>query len=153
MKAEEFFAGHWPALVPGLRAMLAKAGAPTAERDDLIQETALRLFGMWDSVDRDRSVEPLARRIAMNVWRDQWRSRGQREVIGEIPEQVSDRDTERTALARIEVAEVSRAMATLRPGVADVLRVAAREAEGTAVQARTPAAVRMARTRARRALA
>jgi RNA polymerase sigma-70 factor (ECF subfamily) len=152
MDAGEFFAVGWPELVPRLRAMLARAGAPVAEREDLVQETALRLFRMWDSVDPERPVEPLARRIAMNAWRDQWRRRGEREVLGEVPELAAAVDTERAALARVEVAEVSRALSVLPAGAARVLRVAAREAECGAELLRTPASVRMARSRARRAL-
>jgi DNA-directed RNA polymerase specialized sigma24 family protein len=154
MDANEFFANRWSALVPGLRAALAKAGAPEADRDDLVQETALRLFGMWEQVDQDRPVAALARRIALNAWRDQWRRRGTREVVGAVPEQASAQDTERAALARVEVGEVSRAFASLRPSTVQVLQMAARAAEGQGVD-REPvlASVRMARSRARRALA
>jgi RNA polymerase sigma-70 factor (ECF subfamily) len=153
MSPEEYFATLWPALVPKLRAMLARAGAPVADRDDLVQETALRLYRMWPTVDHERGVEPLARRIAMNAWRDQWRRRGEREVLGDVPESATAHDTERAALARLEVHEVSRAMARLRPATAAVLRTAAMDAEcGAAADGGTPAAVRMARSRARRAL-
>jgi DNA-directed RNA polymerase specialized sigma24 family protein len=152
MDAEEFFAGSWLELAPRLRAMLARAGAPTAERDDLVQETALRLFGMWDRVDPALPIEPLARRIAMNAWRDQWRRRGEREVLGDVPELATGSDTERAALAKVEVGEVSRALWTLPVSTAQVLRIAATESErGDAHLAATPA-LRMARTRARRAL-
>lgn len=152
MDAGEFFAVSWPELAPRLRSMLARAGAPTAERDDLVQETALRLFGMWDSVDPERPIEPLARRIAMNAWRDQWRRRGEREVLGDVPELATGSDTERAALARVELGEVSRALATLPLGTAQVLRVAAGEAERGDAHIATTSALRMARTRARRAL-
>jgi RNA polymerase sigma-70 factor (ECF subfamily) len=150
--AEEFFTVGWPDLVPRLRAMLARAGAPVAEREDLVQETALRLFRMWDSVDPERPVEPLARRIAMNVWHDQWRRRGEHEVTGDVPDVAAGADTERAALARVQVLEVSRALSTLPATTARVLRVAARDAECGPEQVRTPTSVRMARSRARRAL-
>jgi len=153
MSPEEYFATEWPALVPKLRTMLARAGAPAAERDDLVQETALRLYRMWPKIDQERGVEPLARRIATNAWRDQWRRRGEREVLGDVPEAAAGHDTERAALARVEVREVSRALARLRPATAAVLRVAATEAESDALaEGGTPAALRMARCRARRAL-
>ena len=153
MSPEEYFATEWPALVPKLRTMLARAGAPVAEREDLVQETALRLYRMWPKIDQERGVEPLARRIATNAWRDQWRRRGEREVLGDVPEAAAGHDTERAALARVEVREVSRAMARLRPATAAVLRVAATEAESDGLaEGGTPAALRMARCRARRAL-
>lgn len=152
MDAGEFFAVGWPELVPRLRAMLARAGAPVVEREDLVQETALRLFGMWDSVDPGRPIEPLARRIAMNAWRDQWRRRGEREVVGLVPELAAAADTERSALARVEVTEVARALSTLPVRTATVLRVAAGEAESDEPGVPTSGSLRMARTRARRAL-
>lgn len=153
MSPEEYFATLWPKLVPKLRTMLARAGAPVTDRDDLVQETALRLYRMWPKVDHERGIEPLACRIAMNAWRDQWRRRGDREVLGDVPEVAAGPDTERVALARIEVHEVSRALGRLRPSTAAVLRVAAADAESDAsTEGGTPAALRMARCRARRAL-
>src|SRR5689334_3945351 len=98
MDVEGFFAEEWPVLVPKLKAALARAGAPVADRDDLVQETAMRLLGMWASVDGDRAVGALARTIALNVWRDQWRKTGRREVVGEAVDQVAACDTERAAL-------------------------------------------------------
>jgi len=152
MSPEEYFATLWPELVPKLRTMLARAGAPVSEREDLVQETALRLYRMWPTVDQERGVDPLARRIAMNAWRDQWRRRGEREVLGDVPDEAGSHDTERTALARVEVREVSRALGRLRPATAAVLRMAAADAESDAVEGGTPPALRMARCRARRAL-
>jgi DNA-directed RNA polymerase specialized sigma24 family protein len=152
MHADEFFATHWPALVPELRQALAKAGTPAADRADIVQETAVRLLRMWDRIDWERPVAPLAVRIALNAWRDQWRRRGAREVVGDVPEQTAPSDTERSAIARIHVGEVARALADLPPSTARVLRVAAAEAEVASVPAAS-AAVRMARSRARRALA
>jgi len=153
MDAETFFADEWPQMVPRLRAMLARAGAPPADRDDLVQETAVRLLRNWATIDPERGVEALARTIATNVWRDQWRRHGGREVLGEVPEQVAAADTERTAIARLHVREVSRALASLKPAVAETLRIAASEQEDDGRRTVTPASVRMARSRARRALA
>lgn len=151
MDAQEFFARDWPQLAPQLRAALARAGAPSADRDDLVQETAARLIAAWDTIDWSRGPEALARTIALNAWRDQWRRRGAREVIGDVPELPAALETERVAMARVEVSEVSRALRLLRPSTARVLQVAAEEAEG--VPSPSSAALRMARTRARRALA
>jgi len=152
MDVDDFFATRWPALVPELRQALAKAGAPPADRFDLVQETAARLLAMWDRIDWDRPVGALARRIALNAWRDQWRRQGSRELVGEVPEQHASGDTERFALARIEVGEVARALSELPPATANVLRLAAVDAELAPVAPASPA-LRMARTRARRALA
>ncbi|HEU5034516.1 MAG TPA: sigma-70 family RNA polymerase sigma factor, partial [Mycobacteriales bacterium] len=123
MQRETFFAERWPLMVPQLRAALAKAGAGPDDRDDLVQETAVRLLGMWDRIDWERPVEALAQRIAVNAWRDQWRRRGEREQLGELPEQASAADTERAALARVQVGEVARAFTTLGEGVVRTLRL------------------------------
>jgi DNA-directed RNA polymerase specialized sigma24 family protein len=150
---DEFFATRWPSLVPAVRATLAKAGVSPADRDDLVQETATRLFTMWERIDWDRPTGPLACRIALNSWRDQWRRYGDRELVGNVPEQPAGIDTERAALARVEVGEVARALATLSPDTAQVLRLAARDVEGEIRTSAPSASARMARTRARRALA
>jgi RNA polymerase sigma factor (sigma-70 family) len=153
MQAEKFFATEWPDVARSLRWMLARAGAPSRDQDDLVQETALRLLRIWDSVDPDRPVEALARRIATNAWRDQWRRRGSRELLGVLPEHEGLADTERAALARIEVQEVARALRTLRPRTAETLREAVCEVEGaTDCLGPASAALRMARSRARRQL-
>jgi RNA polymerase sigma factor (sigma-70 family) len=153
MQAEEFFATEWPDVARSLRWMLARAGAPERDQDDLVQETALRLLRIWASVDPHRPVEALARRIATNAWRDQWRRRGCRELLGGIPDNEGVADTERAALARVEVQEVARALRTLRPRTAETLRAAAYEVEGaTECIGPASAALRMARSRARRQL-
>jgi DNA-directed RNA polymerase specialized sigma24 family protein len=153
MQAEEFFANEWDGVASRLKSRLATVGAPPSERDDLVQETATRLLGMWDRIDPARPVEALAQTIAVNAYRDLWRSRGRRELIGDVPDQVAPANTERAALARIELMEVSRALAELRPSIALTLREAVRESEGAVrvCGAVTPRQ-RMARTRARRAL-
>jgi DNA-directed RNA polymerase specialized sigma24 family protein len=150
--AEEYFATDWPRLASGLKWMLARAGAPAWDQEDLVQETALRLFRMWPSIDATRPVEPLARRIAANAWTDQWRRRGQREQLGNVPDAATAVDTERAVLARLDVEEVGRALKAMRPVTAQTLRAAVRESEGGGDGTPTSAAVRMARTRARRLL-
>lgn len=151
MQRERFFAERWPEIVPQLRMALAKAGAAPEDRDDLVQETALRLLGMWERIDWQRPVEALAQRIALNAWRDQWRRRGDREQLGSLPELASASDTERAALASVQVREVAQAFTKLGEGVVRTLRAAVYDAEAFPVAGATPAA-RMARTRARRAL-
>lgn len=154
MDAEEFFANGWPELVSDLRRMLAKAGAPLHEQDDLVQETALRLLRMWDAIDPERPVAPLAARIALNAWRDHWRRLGSREQLGPVPDAVGTADTERAGLARVEVRDVARALARLRPETAGILRRAISDSAGLTARVPGPAtpAQRMARSRARRTL-
>lgn len=152
MDPSEFFATEWVAMTPRLRAKLARAGARHADQDDLLQETALRLLHMWDAIDWSRGADALATRIAVNAWRDEWRRRGAHEVLGDIPDAATGDATERTAIARIEVRDVSVALASLRPDLAALLRNSVTMMDDPRPVAAS-AAVRMARTRARRALA
>ena len=153
MNAETFFQERWRDMTPRVQIWLARAGAPSSEREDLVQETALRLYTMRERVDWERPVEPLAYRIAINLWRDQWRRRGNREVIADIPEQACTADTERAALARVEVGEVARLLSTMQQSTARILRAAVRRDADTKSGAPLTASERAARLRARRALA
>jgi DNA-directed RNA polymerase specialized sigma24 family protein len=152
--AAEFFADSWPGLVPELRRMLANAGAPTRDQEDLLQETAFRLLRMWHAIDFARPTAPLAARIALNVWRDQWRHLGSREQLGMLPDTAAATDTERAVLARVELREVAQALAGLRPQTVGILRKAISDCVGLTSdpEGPVPAAERVARSRARRAL-
>ena len=52
------FEAEWPLLARRLRFFLGRKHVPHAQQDDLIQDTALRLYKMWDSVDRTRPAWP-----------------------------------------------------------------------------------------------
>lgn len=133
----------WPALERRVRSVLAARGVRGEELHDLTQETGLRLFRAWDTLDPERPVQPYATTIALNAWRDGLkRAANHREtLIAAVPERPDALDVERTVLARLEVSRVSAALRLLRPRDREALTA---ETSG--------ASYRMARMRARREL-
>ena len=104
------FEAEWPLLSRRLRFFLGRKKVPHAQRDDLIQETALRLYKMWDSVDRTRPAWALTVTIALNLLRDEYRRAGHADIVAELPEIAQPYDVEQAGLARIELKKVRAAM-------------------------------------------
>jgi DNA-directed RNA polymerase specialized sigma24 family protein len=156
--SDDYFCGEWVEELPRLRRLLGRHGVPAHEVDDVIQETAVRLYAAWDRLYDGRPLRPLVTTIALNVARDYHRrSVHWARPVAAVPEDVlvDSRGVDSAVLARLEVARTARALKTLSDGhrravveaIADDLQ--AEEAGRT----RAPAATRMARTRARRHLA
>jgi len=151
------FDDEWAELAPRLSMMLAAKGVHAQDREDLLQETALRLYRVWEKLATDQPVWPFAVTIALNLWRDQLRAAvvRQRDVltanltesVGEAP---ATSDVERTVLARHELAQVG---AVMRELGADQRWLLLANDELHAVVAPLRPAERMARMRARRELA
>src|SRR5688500_11781533 len=95
------FEALWPALSVRLDRFLANRSVSPCRRDDLIQETAIRLFGIWTTVDRTRSPWPLTVTIALNLLRDESRAARNRELFGDLPEAEAAHQVEAAGLARI----------------------------------------------------
>jgi len=157
VRADDYFDGEWVDELPRLRRMLARHGVPADEVDDVVQETAVRLYSAWDRLFDGRPLRPLVTTIALNVARDYHRrSSHWARPVAAVPDDllIDNRSVDSAVLARLEVQRTARALSTLSPGhrrtvleaVADDLQ--AEEAGRT----RAPAATRMARTRARRHL-
>ncbi|MFN2388752.1 MAG: RNA polymerase sigma factor [Actinomycetota bacterium] len=106
---ERSFEIEWPILARRLDFLLARKCPSVADREDIIQETGLRLLGMWSRVDLHRSAAPLATAIALNLLRDRAR-RPVREVLGHIPESAAVDDVERSGMARVDLTVVSRSL-------------------------------------------
>lgn len=158
MRADDYFCGEWVDELPRLRRMLARHGVPADEVDDVVQETAIRLYSAWDRLFDGRPLRPLVTTIALNVARDlHRRSSHWARPVAAVPDDVlvDSRGVDSAVLARLEVARTARALSTLSAGH----RRAVLEAVSDDLQAeeagrtRAPAATRMARTRARRHLA
>jgi DNA-directed RNA polymerase specialized sigma24 family protein len=146
------FEKQWPEVSQRLQGLLASKNVPSCKRDDVVQETGLRLFGMWEKVDRARPVWPLAVTIALNLMRDEARRNPQREVLSEIvPEMPASHDVEDEGLARLELERVQMAMAQLSPSHREVLLNEITPHEEVPRPSRN--ATKMMRLRARRALA
>jgi DNA-directed RNA polymerase specialized sigma24 family protein len=146
------FEHQWPAIQSGLKSLLARKKVPAPEREDLIQETALRLYGMWGRVDPSRSPWPLAVTIALNLVRDGSRHRPIRELSSaEVPETADLHEVERAGLARVELGRVRAALGEMSPAYRQSLLVEVGDAPARADAG--SAAQKMTRVRARRKLA
>ena len=142
------FEEWWAELAGAVRAWLLRRRVPPHLVDDIVQETGLRLFKMWDEIDAMRSPRGLAFTIASNLLWDERNRRAAREVVGDVPEE-SREDVERAGIARLELARVRRAMKSLNPQQRAVLL--AEIGDGSGPDA-SPDAIKMMRMRARRRL-
>src|SRR5688500_6264876 len=142
------FEEWWGELAGAVRAWLLRRRVPPHLVDDIVQETGLRLFKMWDEIDAMRSPRGLAFTIASNLLWDERNRRSAREIVGDVPEQ-SREDVESAGIARLELARVKRAMKRLNPQQRAVLL--AEIGDGSAPSA-SPDAIKMMRMRARRRL-
>src|SRR5918992_3227117 len=108
------FEAQWPMLATRIQRLLARKGVPSEKRDDLLQETALRLIGMWHKVDPQR-IEALATTIVLNLMRDELRKKKSSDVVAQLPEVPEPCDVEAAGIARVELERVRVAMASLSP--------------------------------------
>ena len=147
------FEEAWPELETRLRRSLTARGVPAQDRDDVVQETALRVYRVWDSLDATRSAWPFVVTVAVNYWRDIVRERTGRiaTVQPMATIEVTDHhDVERDVLARQELASVRAAWSALAPEQRRLLL--ATEEFADTVRPLRPAE-RVARMRVRRQLA
>ncbi len=142
------FEEWWAELSDAVRAWLLRRRVPPHLTDDIVQETGLRLFKMWDEIDALRSPRGLAFTIASNLLWDERNRGSSREIVGEVPEQARE-DVESAGIARLELARVKRAMKRLNPQYRAVLLAEIGDDE---VPVGSPDAVKMLRMRARRKL-
>lgn len=108
--AKRQFEAQWPLLERRARVFLSRKRIPACDQEDLLQETAMRLLSMWDSIDQSRALWPLTSTILLNLIRDRSRCAPRHDVVALLPEMESPHDVERTGLARIELERVRRAM-------------------------------------------
>jgi DNA-directed RNA polymerase specialized sigma24 family protein len=149
----ESFDDAWPALAERLRRSLTVRGVPAQDRDDVVQETALRVYRSWTGLDPNRPAWPFVITVAINIWRDIIRERtgriAQCHPTAHI-EVTADLDVERDVLARQELASTVVAMRSLAPEQRKLL-LASEEFADTVRPLRP--AERVARMRVRRQLA
>lgn len=148
-RAAAEFSKQWPALQRRLRAFLRGKSVGAGEIDDLVQEVATRLLSFWHKLDRDKPVWPLTATIALNLLRDRNR-KADLEVLGELPDIAASFDAARLGIARMELADVLRAMDELTPAQRNALLNAIEpDQDGE----RSTSAEKMLRLRARKRLA
>lgn len=141
------FESEWRTLAPIVERALARRGVPKWLRDDVIQETALRLYRSWDQVDPDRGATGLALKIANNALWDEQNRRRVVELPGVLPERAAADDVEGAGLARLELRRVGSVLALLSPTHRSVLL--AEVGQGSEPSS-SSAATKMLRLRARR---
>jgi len=141
------FEASWSRIAPKLRRMLIARGVTAAVLDDILQDTALKLFGNWDRVDHTRSLWPLAKKIALNCAIDGHR-RLMAVPIATVPDRPGPHDAEEHAFARARLARVGAAMRTLRGTDQTILLGEV----GIGARSGHSSAAKMARQRARKRL-
>ena len=148
--SEESFETAWAEIGPWLQRYLCSRKLDSFTSEDIVQETAFRVFRRWDEIDHERSLKPLSVTIAMNLVRDRAR-RSKREALTDVPESTSSDDVEATALARLELARVGKALNCLSQDQQRLVTYELR-AKDAHLPSRSEAAVKMARLRARKKL-
>jgi hypothetical protein len=149
MGADRSFEEEWPELSRRVRNSLTARGASSWVRDDILQETALRLFRMWDQVDAERSPCGLALTIAHNLLWDEQHRKAPGEVLGLIPDVPGNHDVERSGIAREELGRVYRLLPRLKSSQRSALLA---EIGGPEPAMSSGDALKMLRLRARRKL-
>ncbi|HEX2241629.1 MAG TPA: RNA polymerase sigma factor [Actinomycetota bacterium] len=144
------FQDEWPEISRHIQALLIRCRVPEALREDLLQETALRILHLQDAIDPDRSVRALSSTIALNLLRDHIRREKRLVPVFDLTLVAELQDVESEVIARDEWRRVSAAIARLKPAQ----RVALLATAGlTAPPAgHSASAIRVLRMRARQQL-
>ena len=143
------FEEAWPELAARLGATLRRRRVSPWLTDDIVQETGLRLFKMWDSVDPDMSPWGLSLTIAKNLLWDSTHRHAARELLVDPPERTTSYDVESAGIARLELKRVARALGKMSHSYRSVLLA---ELGGADIASPSPAATKMLRMRARKRL-
>ncbi|HVL64069.1 MAG TPA: sigma-70 family RNA polymerase sigma factor [Actinomycetota bacterium] len=149
MAGHPTFAEAWADLSVRLDATLVRRGVPRWLKDDVVQETGLRLLKVWDDLDHDRPLLPLAYTIARNLVADEIRRNRNLDMGDEVEEASDEFVTERAGLARLELRQVEKAMGSLTEKQRAVLLADLGVGPPPEMG---PDAIKMARMRARRTL-
>lgn len=110
----------WPGVAARLRRALQLRGIPESRCEDLVQETAARLWERWSSFDTRTDVFPLALIIARNLATDAARKDARLE-LRPIVENPSGDDPPAIALGRMELNRVLQTVMGLTPRYRDLL--------------------------------
>ncbi|HEY7873939.1 MAG TPA: sigma-70 family RNA polymerase sigma factor [Actinomycetota bacterium] len=148
-RARGSFEQEWPELARGLDKTLRARHVTRVRREDIIQETALRLFIRWSELDTERPVWPFAVTIAMNLLKDEQRMQARRNASAPPTDEPIGRGVEEEALARLELTNVQIALQKLTPAQRSVLLA---EIGAAPYDERGRDALKMLRLRARRTL-
>ena len=137
------FEAGWNELSQHLRGLLARRGVTGWLADDIVQETALRLWDRRARIDTSRPIEPLANTIALNLLRDHARAKKHLVEVASSPEERIPIEVEDEVLARDELHRARVALGKLRSNYQSAL-LGTVSSEG-----QVPASMRMMKMRAR----
>ena len=143
------FAEVWADLAPRLQRMLRSRSVPRDFVDDLVQETGIRLYRGWSEVDPE-TVWALANTILRNLVLDEMRKQEVRQRHAEQALAGRNHDFEETVLYRLELRRVEKVLKKL--SVVDQQVLLAEWGADPAPDFVSPAALKMARMRARKRL-
>jgi DNA-directed RNA polymerase specialized sigma24 family protein len=143
------FEEEWPGVAKVLDRVLRGRRLAREQREDVIQETGLRLFSKWKVIDPDRPIAPFAVTIALNLLKDEARAAARREARPMPFVEMSSRGVEEEALARLELDRVAAALQDLTPKQRTALLT---EIGAAMDEGRGTPALKMLRLRARRNL-
>lgn len=151
---ESSFDAAWPALARAAGRALARRGVSSVDRDDVLQETAIRLYRSWDRLDSTGPMAPLACKVAINVWLNMCeRASTRHELATEcLPERAAPTDVEANFAVRAELGRVIRLVHRLRPSDQCAIRGIVADEIGMTEAGPTDTRTRVARQRARRRL-
>ena len=142
------FEESWPELSRKLERLLRARHVPDWQRDDIVQETGVRLFRAWDRIDPSLGVWGLARAIAIHAIADSANVRNRYELT-EITDLPDPSDSERAGIARFHLSSVRRALPLMS---STDRRVLLAEVGVVSPPALGRSAMKMARSRARQRL-
>lgn len=146
--AQNTFESAWPGISGHLTRILRREGVADDVAEDVIQETAYRLWSRWAALDPSSSMLPLAVTIARNLVIDHHR-RSVRIDLGETSyEDVAPNDVEREVLAKIRLGAVHKLLRQMNPRYSKLLLAEA----GYLSEEGSGGSTRTARTRARQRL-
>jgi DNA-directed RNA polymerase specialized sigma24 family protein len=148
MSGESTFHEQWPRLQRSLHAHLARRGVPASWRDDIVQDTSIRLFRSWERLDKSTDLLPLARVIANRLLCDESK-RHTETPLAELRAGGEVQSAEAHALARLELQDTLDLVGRLTPAERRAVLAEIGEADRPRV---VTSAFKMARSRGRRNL-
>lgn len=144
------FEQQWRGIERLLHRRLQARGVPRWVRDDIVQETATRIWDGWDDFDVPGDLAPLATTVANNLAIDHHRSAAKVTLTDQPPDYGTPPTTvEAAALARLDLDRVRVASSRLIPRYRQVLAAEVGEAQ---LQTLSPTVAKVTRNRARRRL-
>lgn len=148
MEETQSFVERWPALERRLHRVLIGMRVPVAWHDDIVQETSITMYRLWDKLDHFHPIWPFVRVVAERVAIAEGRRHSKVELRSELPEE-ADIDAETLALWRVDIERVRAALSSLSRRDREVLLAEINEALPLALRS---SALKMTRMRARKRL-